>query len=158
MIMLKGFLGTGGKLDLEGQKTGVDQQKAVQEYRLKYIYPQDTNRELNKAIANALGDTVTFDDNTGLFTGLDDIEQQTTAGLSKHISRDKPIKHAAHLANIIIDDVVADFRKGVPAHMAYNNAYNQIGNPEIIEILLKNKLLPTPKQPIDYGQKNGNKN
>ena len=137
--------GTGGKLDIYDKKSGIEQQKAIQNYRNTYIYPRDKDFNLNRDVANLFGKSVTVDPNTGEFVGLEDIKQQQAAGIPKYsdiLKRRKPIRNAAHLANIVLDIFVDKFRQGVPPDKAYNDAFNSVGNPLIIDYLLKNKLLP----------------
>ena len=137
--------GTGGKLDIYDKKSGIEQQKAIQNYRNTYIYPRDKDFNLNRDVANLFGKSVTVDPNTGEFIGLSNQNEQKAAGIPKYsdiLKRRKPIKNAAHLANIVLDIFVDKFRQGVPPDKAYNDAFNSVGNPLIIDYLLKNKLLP----------------
>jgi len=137
--------GTGGKLDIYDKKTGIEQQRAIQNYRNTYIYPRDKDTNLNQQVANLFGQSVSIDPKTGHFTGLSSTREQEAAGIPKYsdiLKRRKPITTAAHLANIILDIFVDKFRQGVPPDKAYNDAFNSVGNPLIIDYLLKNKLLP----------------
>jgi hypothetical protein len=137
--------GTGGKLDIYDKKSGIEQQKAIQNFRNTYIYPRDRDKNLNQHVANLFGQSVSIDPNTGEFTGLSSEDDQKAAGIPEYsdiLKRRKPITSAAHLANIILDIFVKKFRQGVPPDKAYNDAFNSVGNPLIIDYLLKNKLLP----------------
>ena len=137
--------GTGGKLDIYDKKSGIEQQKAIQNFRNTYIYPRDRDKNLNQHVANLFGQSVSIDPKTGYFTGLSSTQEQKAAGIPKYsdiLKRRKPITTAAHLANIILDIFVDKFRQGVPPDKAYNDAFNSVGNPLIIDYLLKNKLLP----------------
>ena len=137
------YFATGGKLDLSDKKSGVEQQKAVQDFRQNYIYKRDGDVQLNNDVANLFGGKVRFDNIEKEIKGLENRKQQKAAGITSNyiLKRKAPIKSAAHLANIIIDEVVDDFRKGVPLHMAYRNAYKGIPS-HIFNFLMKNKLLP----------------
>jgi hypothetical protein len=141
----RGIKGTGGKLDIYDKKSGIEQQRAIQNYRNTYIYPRDKDTNLNQQVANLFGQSVSIDPQTGHFTGLSSTKEQMAAGIPKYsdiLKRRKPITTAAHLANIILDIFVDKFRQGVPPDKAYNDAFNSVGNPLIIDYLLKNKLLP----------------
>lgn len=137
--------GTGGKLDIYDKKSGIEQQRAIQNYRNTYIYPRDKDTKLNQQVANLFGQSVSIDPKTGHFTGLSSTQEQKAAGIPRYsdiLKRRKPITTAAHLANIVLDIFVDKFRQGVPPDKAYNDAFNSVGNPLIIDYLLKNKLLP----------------
>lgn len=141
----KHIKGTGGKLDIYDKKSGIEQQRAIQNYRNTYIYPRDKDINLNRGVANLFGKNVSVDPNTGEFIGLSNKKEQKAAGIPQYsdiLKRRKPILNAAHLANIILDIFVDKFRQGVPPDKAYNDAFNSVGNPLIIDYLLKNKLLP----------------
>jgi len=144
----KKVLGTGGRLNLDKDlKTGkaltlADQQKVISDYRQKYIYPKDKDHNLNQQVADALG--ITYSKPLGKFVNFDKTAQDNL-GFPYHIvNRNRNITSAAHLANLLVDDVVSGIRKGVPVKMAYKNAYGSINNPNVINALIKAKVLPNP--------------
>ena len=91
---------------------GVEKAKdSVEKWREYKIYPQDTNTSFNTQVESILN--VKFPIQP---------KDQSPHFAKWVVSRNRPIKHAAHIANLVMDQYVKNLQKQIPKDRALQNA------------------------------------
>ena len=114
------------------QSGGVEKAKdSVEKWREYKIYPQDTNTSFNTQVESILN--VKFPIQP---------KYQSPHFTKWVVSRNRPIKHAAHIANLVMDQYVKNLQKQIPKNRALQNALDDtIDSGELKRFLLRSGII-----------------
>lgn len=87
------------------------EQSSVEKWRIYKIYPQDTNTAFNTEVEGILNLKFPIQP-----------KDQAPHFYEWVVNRNRPIKHAAHIANLVMDQYVKNLQKQIPKDRALQNA------------------------------------